>query len=209
MILDTRLKLANNLDIAASSRVIAGVKQGDLFKAIDHKEYGRGHQLFCCVTVRESFDTPAFTYVKMSLREEWFSIQSEIEGPILSTLGAAFARTAHDLQPVLGATGYIQLSGLGVNNFSAGKKITFAISPITNDPYLTVNGTGDVKYQGGTYSYFYLEEFSRAGPFDTVFAPSSNITAGKIDVDIVAVAEGGAGANFNDVRSYPTRTIVR
>jgi hypothetical protein len=209
MIFDKRLKLAENFDIV-STRNISGVKQSDLFPILSLGEVGRGEQLFCCVTVRESFDIPAGdpTYLKLSLKEEWFTYTGYIDSVIQPGLGDAAARHAHNRQPILASSGYIELSAGGVNNFAAGKKFTFAINPITNNQVATVLNIGAQKYSGSSYAYFLLEEFT-SSVIATDFTPADNISTGKIDVDIVTIAEGGAGTGFSDCRYYSTRTIVK
>lgn len=221
MILDTRLKLAENLDVT-TSRNISGVKQSDLFQILSLKEIGRGEQLFCCVTVRETFNVPAGDpiYIRMSLREELYAYTGLIDTFIRPSLGSESARHAHSKNPVLASSGYIELapdpSGLtnvsGNNNFVAGKKFVFAINPyagaINATTFDGVQFSLVNKFQGGTYAYFLIEEFT-SSVLASSFTPDDVLTSGKIDVDIVSLAASGAGANFSDVHNYPTRTIVR
>ena len=222
MILDTRLKLANNLDVVAG-RTVACTKQSDLFPVLSLGEMGRGEQLFCCVTVRETFSVPAGdpVFIKLSLREELFAYTGLIDTAIVG-VSAAAARHAHNKNPILASSGYIELApDIGLlsndatkNNFVAGKKFTFAINPYAGSinalTYSGVEFNVANKFQGGTYAYFLFEEFtSDLVGGATSFTPSTALTSGKIDVDIVSLAASGAGANFSDVHSYPTRTIVR
>jgi hypothetical protein len=46
-----------------------------------------------------------------------------------------------------------------------------------------------------------FEEFDATDP---TLAPASNITSGSVDVDIVTLAEAGAGPGFNDQMCYPS-----
>lgn len=221
MIRDNRLKLADNLAVTAG-RNIVGIKQSDLFPVLSLGEFGRGEQLFCCVTVRETFNVPAgdSIFIKMSLKEELFTYTGLIDSLVAaSSITDEFARFMHNKQPILASSGYIELAPNAAggndasnNNFVAGKKFTFAINPYSFAVNATTFGPGGssvVKgFQGGTYAYFLLEEFS-SGPFDVNFTSVNTLTAGKIDVEITNIVDGGAGTNFSDVHCYPTRTIVR
>jgi hypothetical protein len=218
MIFDKRLKLAENLDVVAG-RNIAGIKQSDLFPVLSLGEMGRGEQLFCCVTIRETFAVPGGDpiYIKMSLREELFTYTGYIDSALVGV--PSFARHTHNKNPILATSGYIELApdGAGTsnsssnNNFVAGKKFTFAINPYSGSiNSTTYGGTFGLvkKFQGGSYAYFLFEEFT-SGPIADAFTASTALTSGKIDVDIVSIADSGAGVGFSDVHSYPTRTIVQ
>jgi len=222
MIRDNRLKLADNLAVTAG-RNIVGIKQSDLFPVLSLGEFGRGEQLFCCVTVRETFNVPAGDpiFIKMSLKEELFTYTGLIDGEVAGgPLGEPGARHCHNKQPILASSGYIELapdplgSNLAANNnFVAGKKFTFAINPYSASLNSSTLGPGSAlsvinRFQGGTYAYFLFEEFS-SGIFDTAFTPVNVLSAGKIDVEITNIVDSGAGTNFSDVHCYPTRTTVR
>lgn len=227
MILDTRLKLANNLDVVAG-RTVACTKQSDLFPVLSLGEIGRGEQLYLCVTIRETFQFPDgagadSVFIKMSLREELFAYTGLIDG-FWNTVSPAHARLAHNKNPFLASSGYIELApriaippvgnDSANNNFVAGKKFLFAINPYAAKIKSTsFDGsiTALAEFQGGTYVYFLLEEFTCAIGLvpESEFTPATVITSGKIDVDIVSLAASGAGTNFSDVHNYPTRTIVR
>jgi len=226
MILDTRLKLADNLNVVAG-RAVACTKQSDLFPVLSLGEMGRGEQLYLCVTIRETFQFPDgaaadSVFIKMSLREELFAYTGLIDG-FWNSVSPAHARLAHNKNPVLASSGYIELAprldgpvignNSANNNFVAGKKFLFAINPYAAKVKSTLfNGVVNAvsEFQGGTYAYFLLEEFTCVlNPPASEFTPATVLTSGKIDVDIVSLAASGAGTNFSDVHSYPTRTIVR
>lgn len=221
MIFDKRLKLAENFDVT-TSRTTSGIKQSDLFPILEMGNIGQGEQLFCCVTIRETFNVPLGNpiYIKMSLREELYAYTGLIDTVIRPTFGADAARHAHNRNQILASTGYIELApdvsgtsnNSANNNFVAGKKFTFAINPYSGSVNASAfDGVATQivkKFQGGTYAYFLFEEFT-SGILDTSFTPDDVLTSGKVDVEIVSLADSGAGAGFSDVKAYPIRTIVR
>lgn len=230
MIRDQRLKLASSLNIGASARRYLGIQTSDLLPTAKLGEFGRGEQLFCCVTVVGDFaDTgaidpgetdpivipPSFidgNLVRISLKEE---------GPTypISTINLVdlaadqYATMLHNHNPTLGTTGWIlnntaafDLLGTNCRNFRKGKQYVFPISPVTHRTYFQTTTLVPREYVGGSNLYVLFEE---VGHQDENFTGTGNITSGLIDVDIVMVAEAGAGLTFNDVRHYPTRTIVQ
>lgn len=235
MIRDQRLRLASNLSIGTASRQWTGIQNSDILPGPNLREFGRGEQLFCCVTVTQTFsdhgsvnlaaplDGLAGTgLVQFSIKQESSYTLAGINALITGLDGSAYA--LHKKNPTLGTSGWIlgnvNYSNSGFNvtnrNFVVGKKFCFPISPVTHNsklersysgvlaPDLTNNFLGDYTTLGGVY--LLCEEVNCS---DQTFAATNITTTGNIDVDIVMVAEAGAGPTFNDVRHYPTRTIVK
>jgi hypothetical protein len=223
MIRDQRLKLASNLDIGASARRYLGIQVSDLLPTAKLGEFGRGEQLYCCVTVTTDFantgdlgDPPNYTFlegtlVRISLKEEGpgYTV-AEID--ITSTSADQAATMLHNHNPTLGTTGWIlnnttayDAFGVTVRNFVKGKKFVFPINPLTHRSQFQTT-LFPAEYTGGRNVYLLIEEVDAK---DENFTGTGFITSGAIDADIVLTAESGASSTFNDVRYYPTGTIVR
>lgn len=223
MIRDQRLKLASNLNIGAAARRYLGIQTSDLLPSAKLGEFGRGEQLYCCVTVTGDFadtgylgDPPDFLFtdgalVRISLKEE---------GPVytvdtinLVDVAADQAATMlHKHNPTLGSTGWVLSNtnaydpfGVNCRNFAKGKQYVFPIAQPTFGQYYQTNLLPQ-KHAGGKNLYVLFEE---VGAQDENFVGTGNIASGLIDVDIVLTGEYGAGPTFNDLRHYPTGTIVR
>jgi len=146
MILDKKLQLASNLDIGNAARPKTGTRISNLLPAEGLMDLGNGEQLFCCVTVTESFapstgviiasPSPSFFSFRLHHTYDFFPESFEADG----ANDALTVMYAHRLQPTLAQTGYIP-NGFG--NFEAGKKFVFPISPITHKSTL-VTGQAQV-----------------------------------------------------------------
>lgn len=245
MILDKRLKLAENFNIGNASRTKAGTRISDLFPMSGLADVGSGEQLYCCVTVRESFSASTGLGTAVFPQASVFSFRIHHTydfDPVAFEAGADDAVTvmyAHRMQPLLGSTGFIPNN---YGNLNAGKKFIFPISLVSNKTRLitgqaqsilsagipgVIAGPAPVpglsKWEPGnpaTYLYAVIEEtgtdgaaigsagFGGAGYPATAY-PVNQTVSGKIDIDIVSIADAGAGQDFSDIKSYPTRTIVR
>jgi hypothetical protein len=232
MIRDQRLRLATNLNIGAASRPYLSIQVSDLLPTAKLGEFGRGEQLFCCVTVTQEFTSlgslnagegtpgePGYiapyiesgALVNISLKEESDYTVDIIN--LVDPVADQYANMLHRQNPTLGSTGWI-LNNVNITtpisitakNFVVGKKFCFPISPVTHRTKFQSPTVIPSEYVGGKNVYILVEE---CGNVDENFVGTGNITAGKIDVDIVMVAESGASTTFNDVRYYPTGTIVR
>jgi len=242
MILDKKLQLASNFDIGNAARTKAGTRISDLLPMDGLGDVGAGEQLYCCVTVRESFSASTGLSSDPLPQASLFSfrIHHTYEyDPVAFEAGPDNAVTvmyAHRMQPLLGSTGFIPNN---YGNFTAGKKFIFPISPISNRSTLIVGqnqsilGTGVIvgpspipglaKWDPGspqTYLYAVVEETGSDGPtlvssafggagFPVSAYPVNQTVSGRVDIDIVTIADFGAGPGFSDGKHYPTGTIVR
>lgn len=230
MIRDQRLKLASSLNIGASARRYLGIQTSDLLPTAKLGEFGRGEQLYCCVTVVGDFaDTgaidpgetepvfipPSFvngSLVRISLKEEGPSYPISVID-LVDLAADQYATMLHKQNPTLGTTGWIlsntnafDIFGVNCRNFRKGKQYVFPISPVTHRTYFQSPALIPQEYVGGNNLYVLFEE---VGAQDENFTGTGAITSGLIDVDIVLTGEPGASSTFNDVRYYPTGTIVR
>lgn len=244
MILDKKLQLASNFNIGNAARTKAGTRISDLFPMDGLGDVGAGEQLYCCVTVRESFSASTGLDAEPALLPQASLFSFRIHhtydfDPVAFEAGADSAVSvmyAHRMQPLLGSTSFIPNN---YGNFSAGKKFIFPISPITNRSRL-ITGQASSLIPGGvtvgptpvaglavwdpgnplTYLYAVVEEtgsdgativssgFGGAG-FPVSAYPVNQTVSGRVDIDIVTIADFGAGPNFSDAKYYPTGTIVR
>jgi hypothetical protein len=206
MILDKKLQLASNLSIASGSRAFAGFAiSPDKISVATLRDFGRGKTVYCCVTIKSTVTQQTEAYLRMSLIAEantTFTMES-LNALAVGSGGAflANAQTATRLQPVLGTTGAIPCNLVSGNNFAAGKKYVFPISTMS---LWDINIFGN--FDMNLAAYFVLEEFNAT---TSALAPSSLITNGAIDVDIVEVADSGAGQGFCDLPFYPTSIKVQ
>lgn len=197
MILDKKLQLASNMSIGVSGRDFTGCKTStDKININALRDFGRGEQAYVCVTVKSDFTITAASWFGLSLCAEHLASISTI-----TTVGNSNAATGllyHRIQPRLAFSGYIPGNITNIpgniinteNNAVAGKKFVMPISPLT---HYSTSIAG--KYIASGNVYFMFEEFDSTDP---TLNPSDNITSGSIDVDIVTLAESGAGPGFND-----------
>lgn len=244
MILDKKLQLASNFDIGNAARTKAGTRISDLFPMDGLGDVGAGEQLYCCVTVRESFSASTGLSSPNFQQASLFSFRIHHTydfDPVAFEAGADDALTvmyAHRMQPLLGSTSFIPNN---YGNFTAGKKFIFPISPISNRSRLITGQTqgllsvcvgptpvaGLAAWDPGTqltYLYAVVEETGSDGPtilsealpegfnglgFPVSSYPVNQTVSGRVDIDIVTIADFGAGPGFSDGKYYPTGTIVR
>jgi len=242
MILDKKLQLASNLDIGNAARTKTGTRISDLFPMDGLGDVGAGEQLYCCVTVRESFSTSTGLESLVAPQASLFSFRIHHTydfDPVAFESGvdnAVSVMYAHRMQPLLGSTGFIPNN---YGNLAAGKKFIFPISPISNKTRLitgqlqSIIGTGlivgpspisglTVWDPGNTLTYLYavVEETGSDGPtigvsglggagFPVSAYPVNQTVSGRVDIDIVTIADFGAGPGFSDGKYYSTGTIVR
>lgn len=201
MILDKKLQLASNMSIGTATRDFDGCKTStDKLNINTLRDFSRGEQLYLCVTVKTDFTVNAASSFGLSLCAEHLADVATI-----TTVGLSVAATGmlyHRLQPRLAFSGYIpgNLDGT-VKNAVAGKRFVIPISPMTHYSTYAIGG----KYFAIGNVYFMFEEFDATDP---TLAPASNITSGSVDVDIVTLAEAGAGPGFNDQMCYPSTMKV-
>lgn len=201
MILDKKLQLASNMSIGVAARDFDGCKTStDKISVSALRNFGLGEPVFLCVTVKQDFTVSATSYIGMSLCAEHISDIATI------TLGgiavAANGFTFHRLQPKLAFSGFVPGNfDSNTKNFVAGKKYILPISGLTakynNYPVLVAGYGGN--YNSDRDVYFVFEEVNGAD-----LSPASSVTNGTIDVDIVTLAEAGAGPGFNDQMCYPS-----
>jgi hypothetical protein len=242
MILDKKLQLASNLNIGNAARTKAGTRISDLLPMDGLGSIGNGEQLYCCVTVTQSFSASTGLSSSPSPQASLFSFRLHHTydfDPVAFEAGvdnAVSVMYAHRMQPLLGQTGFIPNN---YGNLNAGKKFIFPISPISHKTRLitgqpqSIIGTGIIvgpspvpglaTWDPGnplTYLYAVVEETATDGPtivssglgglgFPASAYPVNQTVSGRVDIDIVTIADAGAGPTFNDVRHYPTGTIVR
>lgn len=242
MILDKRLQLASNFDIGNASRIKAGTRISDLMPMSELGDIGNGEQLYCCVTVTQSFSASTGLSSSPAPQASLFSFRIHHTydfDPVAFEAGVDDAVTvmyAHRMQPLLGQTGYIPNN---YGNLTAGKKFIFPISPISHKTRMITGQTqsilgsglivgpspvpGLTTWEPGnplTYIYAVVEETGSDGPtivgagfggagFPVSSYPVNQTVSGRVNIDIVTIADSGAGPTFNDVRHYPTGTIVR
>lgn len=205
MILDKKLQLASDMSIGTATRDFAGCKTStDKISANALRNFGRGEPVFMCVTVKQDFTVNATSYIGMSLCAEHIA-----DIPTLTIAGTSSPATGllfHRLQPKLSFSGFAPGNfDSNTKNFVAGKKYIFPITGITAKyaGYTTLFSLGGT-YDSNRDVYFVFEEVSGAD-----LSPASNITSGVIDVDIVTLAEAGAGPGFNDQMCYPSSIKVQ
>lgn len=207
MILDKKLQLASNMSIGASGRDFDGCKTStDVISAAALRDFGRGESVYMCVTVKSNFTINASSYIAMSLCAEHLQTKDFIAGTV-APLSATSALLYHRLQPKIAFSGYVPGNLTANTNFVAGKKFVFPIAGFASKykEYPTILGAGG-DYNADKNIYFLFEEANGAS-YDLPAA--SNITSGSIDVDIVTIAESGAGPGFNDQVCYPTSIKVQ
>lgn len=202
MILDNRLSLASGMSIGTASRDFAGCKTStNMISMNSLRDFGRGGSVFLCITVKTDFTETSLSSFGLSLCAEHLSDIGTITG-----VGTALPATGllyHRLQPRLAFSGYIPGNLAPTSkNAVAGKKFLLPVSPITHFSEHAFNG----RFRSTGNAYFMFEEIAGADP---TFAPASNIITGSIDVDIVTLAESGAGPGFNDQLCYPSGITVR
>lgn len=197
MILDKKLQLASNFSVASGTRPFSGFSiPSNKLSVATLRDFGRGKTVYCCVTIKSSITQQNETYVRMSLVAE---ANATFTQEALNTLGGLVplnAQIATRLQPILGTTGAIPCNLTTGNNFAAGKKYIF---PVTTLSLWDINIFGNFEMQQA--AYFIFEEFNSTA---LEFTPSDLISDGSIDVDIVEVADSGAGSNFCDLPFYPS-----
>jgi hypothetical protein len=206
MILDKKLQLASNMSIGTGARDFAGCKTStDKISVNALRNFGLGEPVFLCVTVKQDFTVSGTSYIGMSLCAEHISDIATITvaGTAIPATGVLF----HRLQPKLAFSGFVPGNfDSNTKNFVAGKKYIFPIAGLTakytNYPVF-VAGYGGT-YDGNRDVYFVFEEANGAD-----LSPASDITSGVIDVDIVTLAEAGAGPGFNDQMCYPSSIKVQ
>lgn len=224
MILDKKLQLASNLDIATRNQT--GTLISSLLPAGGLGDVGNGETLYGCVTVTESFAaSTGNTFPSLfafSIRHSLSAFPDIIDSSFTDSVAAMYS---HRLQPLIGQTHYIPNTG---DNFVAGKRFLFPLSffsykaqfmigldnsaPVIGPvPALVPNDF--VPGQEGSYIYAVVEE-TGAGLQTALAHPASsypvNQTAsGRVDIDIVTISEPGAGPGFSDGYYYPVRAQVR
>lgn len=242
MILDKKLQLASNLDIGNAARTKIGTRISDLFPMDGLGDVGAGEQLYCCVTVKESFSTSTGLSAALLPQASLFSFRIHHTydfDPVAFEAGVddeVSVMYAHRMQPLLGSTSFIPNN---YGNFSAGKKFIFPISPITTRSRLITGQANSISdglavgptpvaglaaWDPGnalTYLYAVVEEtgsdgstiisseFPPAKGFPVSAYPVNQTVSGRVDIDIVTIADFGAGPIFSDGKYYPTGTIVR
>jgi len=197
MILDKKLQLASDMSIGAAGRDFTGVKTSlDKLNPATLRDFGRGEQVYACVTVKSDFTVAVDRYVGLSLCAEHLATTATI-ALAAAGLGAATGLLYHRLQPKVAFSGYIP-GNLTSNqkNFVAGKRFIFPVNTFTH-----YSDYGASKYTCESDIYFLFEEFDSTAPGMT---PTNSITNGTIDVDIVTLAQSGAGPGFNDQVCYPS-----
>lgn len=201
MILDKKLQLASNFSVASGTRPFSGFSiPSNKLSVATLRDFGRGKTVYCCVTIKSSITQQNETYIKMSLVAE---ANATFTQEALNTLGGLVplnAQIATRLQPILGTTGAIPCNLVTGNNFAAGKKYIF---PVTTLSLWDINVFGNFEMQQA--AYFIFEEFNSTA---LELTPSDLISDGSIDVDIVEVADSGAGQNFCDLPFYPSTMKV-
>lgn len=203
MILDSKLKLASNMDIGAGARDFTGCKTStDKLSATYLRDIGRGEQVYVCVTVKSDFTVAADRYIGMSLCAEHLATTETI-AVAAGVLGSAVGMLYHRLQPKVASVGYLPNNlTSSEKNFVAGKKFIFPVNCFTHfSDYAGAVG----KYKSEAKLYFLFEEVDSA---DNGLAPANDITSGSIDVELVLLAEAGAGPAFNDQVCYPSTMKV-
>lgn len=208
MILDKKLQLASNMSIGTVGRDFAGCKTStDVISAAALRDFGRGETVYMCVTVKSNFTINATSYIGMSLCASHLADPAGLQ---LISVGVnpQTALLYHRLQPKLAFSGYIPGNTTGLTNFIAGKKFVFPVTGMTSkykDYASLAPGLGG-DYLANKDVYFLFEEVDGT---NTSIVAASNITSGSIDVDIVTIAESGAGPGFNDQVCYPTSIKVQ
>ena len=201
MILDKKLQLASNFSVASGTRPFSGFSiPSNKLSVATLRDFGRGKTVYCCVTIKSSITQQNETYIRMSLVAE---ANATFTQEALNTLGGLVplnAQIATRLQPILGTTGAIPCNLVTGNNFAAGKKYIF---PVTTLSLWDINVFGNFEMQQA--AYFIFEEFNSTA---LELTPSDLISDGSIDVDIVEVADSGAGQNFCDLPFYPSTMKV-
>jgi hypothetical protein len=206
MILDKKLQLASNMSIGTAARDFTGCKTStDKISVSALRNFGLGEPVFLCVTVKQDFTVSATSYVSMSLCAEHILDITNITAAGVSSAATGFV--FHRLQPKLAFSGFVPGNfDSNTKNFVAGKKYIFPITGLTakyNNYPVFIAGYGGV-YDGNRDVYFVFEEVSGAD-----LSPAGGITNGVIDVDIVTLAEAGAGPGFNDQMCYPSSIKVQ
>lgn len=201
MILDKKLQLASNMSIGTAARDFDGCKTStDKLNINTLRDFGRGEQLYLCVTVKTDFTVNAAYSFGLSLCAEHITDVATIT--TLGQFNAATGLLYHRLQPRLAFSGYIPGNFDGnAKNAVAGKRFVIPISSLTHYSTYAIVG----KYFASGNVYFMFEEFD---PADPTLSPVNNITSGSVDVDIVTLAEAGAGPGFNDQMCYPSTMKV-
>jgi hypothetical protein len=205
MILDKKLQLASNMSIGTAGRDFAGCKTAPLkISSSALRDFGRGETVYMCVTVKSDF-TVADSYVSFSLCAEHAVDLVNITnaGSVLPDTGLLY----HRLQPSLCGSGYIPGNfSSNTKNMVAGKKFIFPINamPAKYAGYPEIIPTYGGVYDSNREVYFVFEEVSGLD-----LTAQNDITSGTIDVDIVNIAEVGAGPGFNDQVCYPTSIKVQ
>lgn len=196
MILDKKLKLVNNQDIGAKSFYSSFVSP-DKFSISKLGSIGKGEQVYCCVTIRTEFtvtggSTSLFAFYLLS--EGYFTKESADTGSDIQKYVNTFT-----IQPTAGYSGYI--SAFDASNCAAGKKYIFPVNPFT-----VLQKTLSTTHKSDGHLYFAFDEVSSS---DGLPVAEATITAGNIDVELVTLAEPGAGSGFCDLMYYPTSIKVQ
>ena len=197
MILDKKLKLVDNQSIGTKS--FGGLWiSADKLNISSLRTLGKGEQAYCCVTIRSAFNNASSNVAFYLLSESNASSKEAVDvlGAVPGTVAAATYITIYT-QPLAGCSGYISaLSSDG--NFVAGKRFIFPINPFTAN----VKSIGGLNENAGNL-YFAMMEIDSNG------LPAASVTSGSIDVEIVTLAEPGAGSGFCDLMYYPTSIKVQ
>lgn len=208
MILDSKLKLASNLSVASAGRVMTGiVTSPDKISIEKLRNLGSGEQLYCCVTVKSDF-SDSTTYVKFSLLAEVQETSERLNQlavgtyPSIPTPFPDNARLYTKLQPCFGSTGLIIGNASGQSkNFVAGRKYLIPILPFTKMTVFSAFTVAYAQYEATSNLYFCMQEIDGSA----ANTPEVNsISSGTIDVEIVTIADFGAGSGFNDQYFYPS-----
>jgi hypothetical protein len=215
MIFDKKLKLAENMSIAAGARSVVGFKWSDKINISELKRFGLGEPIYCCVTIKTPFTLSTSSLVQFSLRSQLQYDPDQYVGLGAFADSAAWVGLQRD--PILGSSGWIPSHHANVGNSITGiggRMHFFAINPMINDilydPYIPTPGTPK-KFDDDGYAYFLFEEIDANTFFDIppTHTSGSSIIAGSIDVDIVTIVSPTGGSGYNDGVYYATGTIVK